>query len=62
MPREIDPQTLLLSNIRDAARLVLDSKTPVALTGSQLVALIRFWGYRGFDFVQQAVEDWPTPN
>jgi hypothetical protein len=50
MPRKTDLQRLLLSNIGDASRRVLDGKMPVAWAGSQLAALIRFWGYKGFDF------------
>jgi hypothetical protein len=29
---------------------VLDAKVPPAWSGNQLVALIRLWGYQGFDF------------
>jgi hypothetical protein len=50
MARDTDPQILLLANIRDATRRVIDGKMPIEWTGSQLAALIRFWGYQGFDF------------
>ena len=49
MPRDRDPQELLLSAIENAAAKVLDGKMPVPWSGHQLVALVRFWGYAGHD-------------
>jgi hypothetical protein len=42
MPRDVDTETLLLSNIRDAAERVCDARMPATWAGSQLVSLIRF--------------------
>jgi hypothetical protein len=49
VPRDRDPQELLLSAIENAAAKVLEGKMPVPWSGHQLVALVRFWGYAGYD-------------
>jgi hypothetical protein len=43
-----DGQQLLLRAIENAAARVLDGEMPAPWAGHQLVALVRFWGYRGY--------------
>jgi hypothetical protein len=50
MPGERDPEELLLAAIESAAARVLDGQMPAPWAGHQLVALIRLWGYGGYDF------------
>ena len=50
MAAESDAETLLLMAIERAAARVLDAEMPVPWSGHQLVALVRYWGYGGYDF------------
>jgi len=47
---EQDPQKVLEQSIERAANVVLEGKLPTAWAGEQLVALIRHWGYLGYDW------------
>jgi hypothetical protein len=48
MPGERDEQQLLAA-IENAAARVLDGEMPVPWAGHQLVALVRYWGYAGYE-------------
>lgn len=47
---EQDAQKVLERSIEHAAKRVLEGKLPAAWAGEQLVALIRHWGYLGYDW------------
>ena len=47
---ETDPRTLLEQAIERAANALLEGRLPAAWAGEQLVALIRHWGYLGYDW------------
>jgi hypothetical protein len=49
MPGDSGDQLLLLRAIEDAAARVLEEEMPAPWAGHQLVALVRYWGYRGHD-------------
>jgi hypothetical protein len=46
-----DTEALLLAAIERAAARVLEAQMPAPWSGHQLVALVRYWGYGGCDFV-----------
>ena len=47
---EKDAQKVLERSIEHAASRVLEGKLPAVWAGEQLVALIRHWGYLGYDW------------
>jgi hypothetical protein len=50
MSRAIQSRDLLLMSIRRTARNVVECEIPVAWRANQLVALVRFFGYEGYDY------------
>jgi hypothetical protein len=50
MAGDRDAEVLLLAAIERAAERVLEAEMPAPWSGHQLVALVRHWGYGGYDF------------
>ncbi len=44
-----DAEALLLAAIERAAERVLEEAMPAPWSGHQLLALVRYWGYGGYD-------------
>ena len=50
MAGDRDAEAQLLVALERAAERVLEARMPAPWSGHQLVALVRYWGYGGYDF------------